>query len=426
MKRSRRTERAAATGSGPACAALIAGLLLSPLRAAAQCSIAVAPHGVGTRASLDAPLVLSSLGDRLGLGWVVPARADVGARIDDSAGVELGPRTELLGRLDAESAATAGGQFEQPIHRVSLLARAGRFAVVLDQNVGGEIAQSVQCGAHHATTSETHATSRGLTIHDFPEHTQRCATVAPEAPLVLGQSGLLDARRQRQSDDAVVVGLDGSPTLETLPWRLPRANHADAPGLAPNTPMEGPQAVRAGAAGWLVVFRHRGALWSGWIGPSLTATSGLSRLGDPSWQVGLPTVAFDGREAVIAFSARARPTDPWTLRLAPVAVGAAARAASPLALGPANVFAPSVVAHAQGWTVVFSRGPLRPAGRERQSVWVQRVDRSFALQGDAVRVSDAAGGSDGRALRRGDDVAVAYLGGQRDARDVRVALLRCP
>jgi hypothetical protein len=34
------------------------------------------------------------------------------------------------------------------------------------------------------------------------------------------------------------------------------------------------------------------------------------------------------------------------VRLAPVAVGAAARAASRLALGPANVFAPSAVAHA--------------------------------------------------------------------------------
>lgn len=76
--------------------------------------------------------------------------------------------------------------------------------------------------------------------------------------------------------------------------------------------------------------------------------------------------------------------------------------------------------------MVFSRGPLRPTERERQHVWVQRVDRALAPQGAALRVSDADGGSDGRALRRGADVVVAYLGGQRDTREVRVALRACP
>lgn len=409
-------------------------------QARAQCTVTAPAHVVGRRATLEAPLVVSNHGDASAVGWVVPSHAAAGggATSDDAAAVELGLRAEVTRTLDREEAPQGGGQFAHRVFRVTPAWRGSGFALLVDREDGEEPStESVQCGAHRSVMYEA-VRGRGdqMPLRTHLDATYTCRVAAPERPFAFGARAEIDARHRLSGGIALLAGADDAATLQALPWRLtlggegPRENAEAFDTLTRGNALEGVQAVRAGDAGWFVAFRFRRALYAGWVSPTFTALGGLATVGPAGAEQGLPAVAWNGTEALLVHASRANATQRWGLVAERVPVRGVPGASQTLATNaPAtdHTFAPSVVATRAGWAVSYTTGPLTGAPRRRgsQDVWLRAFSASLAPVGDAVRLTDEAGGSDARIVANGQRVVGAYFGGQSDTRDVRALVARC-
>jgi hypothetical protein len=401
--------------------------------ALAQCAMQGASTAVGRRASLATPLVLSSLGDRTAVGWVVPD--DLGQRNDDAAAVVLGPDGAVVATLDREEPASGGGQYENPIHRVSPVVRAGAFAVDLDHEENSEPGTTtVVCGSHRDDLVASTDGPGGITLTFRLDATSQCRTLAPEHPLVLGARAELDAQRRPSGTLRLLFGAPGSPTLQRTSWSLPMRGdlgareYAAVRLLTEQNALEGAQAVWVGDAGWYVVFRFGETLYGGWVSPSLQPVGALAPLTAAPVSTGLPTVATNGREVLVVHAARRSNADRWALVAERVTPRGTASPPLSLAIEPPagqHHFAPSVAALPAGWALGYSQGLLRGSSRRRQHVWLVALDPQLAPRGAPVQVSDDAGGSDGRIASSGGRVHAVYMAGQGRRRSVRAAVARC-
>lgn len=415
--------------------ALSLSLMLSPLSARAQCTLAAPPAIVGRRASLEAPLVLTPHGDRTAVGWVVPA--DSAGRDDDSAAIVLDASSRVASTLDPEQPQPGGGQFQRPIYRVSPVVRGATLALNVDSRDDGEPNDSaVVCGAHRSPLVETRVTRAGLVSTYHLDATYQCRLVAPERPFVFGARAELDGRGRLTGVIRLLAASDGARALQSLTWQLPlRGNRSATESaaidlLTQRNALEGLSAVRVGDVGWFVVFRFDNALYGGWLDPSLTAIGALSAITAAPMRAGIPALATNGREVLIVHAARRAESEPWTLVAERVQPRAAPSAPQPIALSAprgAHLFAPSIAALSNGWALSYTQGPLRGVARarDRQHVWLAALDAQLAPRSTPLRVSDDAGGSDGRALSFGTRIQVAYMGGQDSFRSVRAASASC-
>ncbi len=418
-----------------AVSALSLAVFAQPIAVRAQCTLASQPTIVGRRASLEAPLVLTAHGDRTAVGWVVPA--DTAGRYDDSASVVLDASSRVASTLDREEPQPGGGQFLHPIFRVSPVVRAGALAVNVDSREDGEPDNSeVVCGAHRSLLTETRATRAGLIASYHIDATYHCRLVAPERPFVFGARAEHYGPGLLSGVIRLLAASDGASAMQPLSWQLALRGDRNATSftaldvLTQRNALEGLSAVRVGDVGWFVVFRFGDALYGGWLGPSLAPLSALSRLTAPPLFVGIPSLATNGREVLIVHAARRAERDPWTLVAERVQPRAAPSAPQPIAVTAprgAHVFAPSVAPLSSGWALSYTIGPLRGVvrGRDKQHLWLASLDAQLAPRSAPVRVTDAAGGSDGRVLSFGTRIQVAYMGGQDSYRSVRVASASC-
>lgn len=408
---------------------------LDASRADAQCTVTAPPRVVGRRATLDAPLVLTSNADRTAVGWVVPP--DTSQRDDDAAAVVLGPDSAVVATLDREDPQRGGGQFSHPIFRVSPIVRAGNFALAIDARDEGEPGNAtLTCGAHRSQIYETRVTRSGLQASYDLGATYHCRVVAPERPLVIGVRAQLDVVREATGTLLVLAGSDDATTLSPLSWplSLPRPGGARSTVqtlLIDRYALEGLVATRVGDVGWYVVFRFDRGLYAGWVSPTFSTIGTLHRISPNAAQVGLPAVANNGREVVVVHAARQSNAASWTLMGSRVPLRQPAPVASqPIAISVprgAHVFAPSITPQPNGWALSYTVGPLRGVvrGRDKQHVWLLALDAALAGRAPPVRLSDDVGGSDARILSVGTQIQVAYMGGQDTWRSVRAATVRC-
>ncbi len=410
-------------------------MLAQPLAARAQCTLASQPAIVGRRASLEAPLVLTPHGDRTAVGWVVPA--DSAGRDDDSAAVVLDANSRVASTLDAEQPRPGGGQFQHPIFRVSPVVRSGALAVNVDARDDGEPNDSaVVCGAHRSLLVETRTTRAGFVSSYHVDATYQCRLVAPERPFVFGARAELDARGRLSGVIRLLAASDGARAMQPLTWQLPVRGNRSATEFAAidvlteRNALEGLGAVRVGDVGWFVVFRFDNALYGGWLDPSLAPIGALSQLTAPPLRVGIPSLATNGREVLVVHAARRADNEPWTLvaeRLQPRAAPSAPQRIALTAPRGAHLFAPSAAPLSNGWALAYTMGPLRGVvrGRDKQHLWLAALNAQLAPRSAPVRVTDDAGGSDGRVLSFGTRIQVAYMGGQDSYRSVRAASATC-
>jgi hypothetical protein len=201
-------------------------------------------------------------------------------------------------------------------------------------------------------------------------------------------------------------------------WSLPSA---DAPVQA----LRG-EALPKGA-GYVVAFRHAGAVWFGAFGGNPPGPlGGLLHVKGLGPQVGSPAIATSGNRVMVAWADRASKDEPWSVRYATFRTGEdAARAASftlpPGGLG-AHAMSPSLASLGEGrFLLVWTEGPVS----EHQVRGIAFADGApvgapFTASSEGVN----AGQGQVAVLPDGRGV-VAFLAGNGHAFEVHAAPIHC-
>lgn len=162
-------------------------------------------------------------------------------------------------------------------------------------------------------------------------------------------------------------------------------------------PLEGDEGLSAaslqatGVAGYALVFRRSGAIWSGLLGADRKATFGLAKVGGSGGAVGKPAVSSNGKELVVIFADRPNADGPYQIRLGHAPIGASPSTTTVFPLpkgGPGgDAFAPSIAGLPDGrWLLIWTEGP--PGSR---AVRAQTLTPNLAPLGDPIALSPPAG-----------------------------------
>jgi hypothetical protein len=145
-----------------------------------------------------------------------------------------------------------------------------------------------------------------------------------------------------------------------------------------------------GAKGFAVAFRRAGAIWVGAaVGDPLAPKGELVKLASLGTQVGAPALAASGNTLHVAWADRAATSDPWSLRLARLAIGDATADASnfPAPAGGlgSNLMSPGIAAvGADRFLLAWTEGPVAA-----HQVRAQTLDAQGKAVGDPLTISPA-------------------------------------
>lgn len=299
-----------------------------------RCSITDGPTEIASYGNAGAGVTLARHGDQVGVGWIVAGRSD-DRGADDAAAAILSMRGQVVRVLDAEQPDdTVYPDFSpRGIGRVTVVWDPhGEPQVVADEMVAeANVEETIRCAGVSARWPVRPPTplfdARGGSATPPPSLTGPagwsdellqpyfCRTLAPEAPVVVGQQLFAEAgglpSRHARVFVAPTAGAPLTPLAElsmsrTLIRRVPEA--ANPRRLLKDHAGSEWRAARAEGFGYVVLWRDRTKIKGFWV------DSSWQRVG-PQWEVvtndrhSAPAVQMQGMNGVLVFATRQQPGD---------------------------------------------------------------------------------------------------------------------
>jgi hypothetical protein len=212
-------------------------------------------------------------------------------------------------------------------------------------------------------------------------------------------------------------------TIRTLPTMLAAWNgdelRVSGEGVGNDTSWkleQKPSAVRAAAVGAreaVLALRIGDSVKLGWVKEDGTSAGPLRRVPSAGMRLGTPSIAWNGKDALVAFAERETDEAPWGLRVARARLGAEPWSSESWAVpagGPGGqTIAPSVAAlQGGGWLMVWTEG-----AQGSRAVRMQTLDAELAPVGEAQTVSSEGNAGQGTGIVAEGQGAVVYLAGTR-------------
>jgi hypothetical protein len=181
-----------------------------------------------------------------------------------------------------------------------------------------------------------------------------------------------------------------------------------------------------GNVGYAVIFRRRGAVWSGLISANHKPLGQLVKVSGSGGTVGRPAAAFNGREMTIIFADRPNDDASYEIRVGRARAGTpiTTTAVWPLPKGGpgGDAFAPSIAGLPDGrWLLVWTEGP---AGS--RAIRAQTLAPDLAPLGDPIALSPPAGSyGQGTIGTAGGYAAAVFLSKGATSYELWGAVLQC-